>query len=175
MHSILVMRMSEGIEWALHCCTVLAFLPDDESLPAARLAEFHGVPGPYLAKHLQALTRAGITTSTSGPRGGFRLAGPATEITLLDVVLAIDGDDPAFTCTEIRRNGPQAETAVDYEPLGPCGIATAMWRAEDAWRRELAGVSIADLTKTMLDTVPEEQLTVSAVWLEGAIKRRSTS
>lgn len=175
MSSILVMRMSEGIEWALHCCTVLAFLPDDESLPAARLAEFHGVPGPYLAKHLQALTRAGITTSTSGPRGGFRLARSAAEITLLDVVVAIDGDDRAFTCTEIRQNGPQAQPAIDYPQLGPCGIATAMWRAEDAWRRELADTSIADLTKTLLGTVPAEQLTVSTVWVESAIKRRSTS
>lgn len=169
------MRLSEGIEWALHCCTVLVFLPDDESLPAARLAEFHGVPGSYLAKHLQALTRAGITTSTSGPKGGFRLARPASEVTVLDVVLAIDGDEPAFTCTEVRQNGPQAEPAVDYEQLGSCGIAAAMWRAEDAWRRELAGVSIADLTKTLLDTVPSEQIAVSAVWVEGVIKNRSTS
>lgn len=169
------MRLSEGIEWAVHCCTVLAFVPDDEALPAYRLAEFHGVPGPYLAKHLQALTRAGITTSTSGPKGGFRLARPANEITLLDVVVAIDGDEPAFRCTEIRQNGPQTEPAVDYERLGPCGIATAMWRAEDAWRRELAAVSIADLTQTLLETVPSEQLSVSAVWLKDVMKKRSTS
>ena len=169
------MRLSDGIEWAVHCCSVLAFLPAGETLPAARLAEFHGVPGPYLAKHLQALTRAGITRSSPGPRGGFRLARRPDEITVLDIVLAIEGDDPAFTCTEIRRNGPQAKPPVDYERLGPCGIATAMWRAEDAWRRELAGVSIADLTQTLLHTVPSEQLTAGAVWVQDVIERRSPS
>lgn len=167
------MRLSEGVEWAVHCCTVLAFVPDEEALPAAKLAELHDVPGPYLAKHLQALTRAGITASSPGPRGGFRLARPAEDITLLDVVVAIDGNDPAFTCTEIRQNGPQCEPRVDYERLGPCAIASAMWRAEDAWRRELRAVSMADLTRTLLHTVPSEQLGVSAVWLQDAITRRS--
>ena len=33
--------MSDGVEWALHCCTVLAALPSDQALPAARLAEFN--------------------------------------------------------------------------------------------------------------------------------------
>ena len=44
---------------------------------ATRLAEYHGVPAPYLAKHLQALSRAGIVESSPGPRGGYRLARPA--------------------------------------------------------------------------------------------------
>lgn len=167
------MRLSEGVEWAVHSCTVLAFLPDGEALPAAKLAELHAVPGPYLAKHLQSLTRAGVTVSSSGPRGGFRLARAPEDITLLDVVLAIDGGDPAFTCTEIRQNGPQCDPPVDYERLGACGIASAMWRAEDAWRRELRAVSVADLTRTLLDTVPSRQLGVSAVWLQDAITRRS--
>jgi hypothetical protein len=41
-------------------------LPDDRALPASSLAEFHGVPGAYLAKHLQALSQAGT------PRGRAR-------------------------------------------------------------------------------------------------------
>lgn len=44
--------MSDAVEWALHCCTVLATLPEDQALPAARLAEFHDVPPAYLAKAL---------------------------------------------------------------------------------------------------------------------------
>src|SRR5947209_8292305 len=102
------MRMSDGVEWAIHCCTVLALLPPDLALPAPRLAEFHGVPPAYLAKQLQALARAGIAESVPGARGGYRLARPADEITLLDVVHAIDGPEPAFRCTEIRRRGPAA-------------------------------------------------------------------
>src|SRR5688572_29989943 len=102
------MRMSEGIEWAIHCCAVLAVVPPDVALPAGRLAEFHGVPPAYLAKHLQALASAGILESVAGRRGGYRLGRPASAIRLLDVVDAVEGGDPAFTCTEIRQRGPAA-------------------------------------------------------------------
>ena len=71
------MRLSDGVEWALHCCTLLALLPPDRPLPASRLAEFHEVPPAYLAKHLQALSRAGIIESMPGRHGGYRLARPA--------------------------------------------------------------------------------------------------
>ena len=73
--------MSEAVEWAIHCCTVLGALPADQALPAARLAEFHDVPPSYLAKALQATTAAGITESRSGPLGGYRLARPPADIT----------------------------------------------------------------------------------------------
>ena len=102
------MKLSDGVEWGVHACVVLAVLPPDAALPAARLAEYHGVPSAYLAKHLQALARAGVLETVKGPRGGYRLARPATDITVLDVVEAIDGDEPAFRCTEIRRRGPSA-------------------------------------------------------------------
>src|SRR2546429_7693610 len=66
------MRLGEPVEWALHCTTVLALLPSDGALPASKLAEFHGVPAPYLAKTLQALSREGILESVPGRRGGDR-------------------------------------------------------------------------------------------------------
>ena len=77
MSTIRDMRMSDAVEWSIHCCTVLAALPEDQALPAARLAEFHDVPPAYLAKALQAMTAAGIVESRPGPRGGYRLARPA--------------------------------------------------------------------------------------------------
>lgn len=156
--------MSQGVEWALHCCTVLAGLPPDRTLPSARLAEYHGVPPAYLAKHLQALSQAGIVESVPGPRGGYRLARAAAAVTVLDVVLAVDGPDPAFVCTEIRQCGPSACT----EPsayLKPCGIARVMWEAEDAWRRSLREHTIADLLGTALREAPTEQVTNGAAWL----------
>jgi Rrf2 family protein len=99
------MRMSEGVEWAIHCTVLLAALPDGASLPAARLAEYHGVPGPYLAKSLQALARSGVVESIPGRRGGYRLARPAKSISLLDVVQAVEGGEPAFRCSHppLRR------------------------------------------------------------------------
>ncbi|WP_184675840.1 RrF2 family transcriptional regulator [Saccharothrix violaceirubra] len=135
--------MSEGVEWAVHCCLGIAWAPDDRALPAARLAAYYSLPAPYLNKQLQALTRAGILASTPGPRGGFRLARPLHAITLMDVVCAIEGTDPAFRCTEIRLNTPEGRATVD--PGVPCAVDRAMNRAELAWRRELAGQTLADI------------------------------
>jgi DNA-binding IscR family transcriptional regulator len=63
------MKLGDGVEWGLHCCALLAALPPDDALPATKLAEYHGVPGAYLAKHLQALARAGIVESKPRRRG----------------------------------------------------------------------------------------------------------
>src|SRR5258706_13778650 len=123
------MRRSDGVEWCVHCATILGALPDGVALSAARLAEYHGVPAPYLAKHLQALTRAGVFVAVPGPRGGYRLSRPAAEVTLLDVVEAIDGRQPAFRCTEIRRRGPSAVGPSEY-PL-PARIHWAVGRGDE--------------------------------------------
>jgi Rrf2 family protein len=158
------MRFGEGVEWALHCATVLALVPDDVAMPGARLAEFHGVPTAYLAKALQALSRAGLVESVPGRKGGYRLARPPAQISLLDVVTAVEGDEPAFRCTEIRRRGPAAVPARHYTPT--CAIAAAMWRAEQAWREELAAVSIADLLMTLVQTVPADAAVKAATWMQ---------
>jgi Rrf2 family protein len=136
--------MSEGVEWALHSLLTLAWLADDEPVPTARFAAGHDLPRAYLNKQLQALVRAGLLTSTPGARGGFLLARPPEQITVMDVVAAIEGTEEAFRCTEIRRRGSGA-AAPDSEFTVPCAIATAMRRAELAWRRELAAQTLADI------------------------------
>ena len=155
----------------IHCCTVLGALPPEHALPAQKLAEFHGVPQPYLAKHLQALVRAGVVESVPGPRGGYRLARPAADVSLLDIMLAVDGDERAFECTEIRQRGPGAGPPTDYR--GACGIATAMWAAEHAYRDSLAGVTVESLNQQVLTAAPPQQLAASATWLRDAITNRS--
>jgi Rrf2 family protein len=173
MSNVRDVRMSDQVEWAVHCCTVLATLGEDQSLPAASLAEFHGVPPAYLAKALQALTSAGIAESRPGPTGGYRLARPPAEVTLLSIVLAVDGEDTAFQCSEIRQRGPAA-TNEAHAYARPCGIARAMWRAEDAWRAELAAVSIGDLVSELVATVAPAQLMKGAQWIQSVhINRRS--
>lgn len=157
------MRMSEGVEWAAHCVLLLSSLPDDATMPASRLAEYHGVPAPYLAKSLQALAGAGIVTSLPGRYGGYRLSRPPTEITLLDVALAVEGKEPFFRCTEIRKRGPSRVASRAYPPM--CGIAAAMHRAETAWRAELAQTTIAGLAAGILSKAPPQVLEKSAAWL----------
>jgi Rrf2 family protein len=158
------MRMSDGVEWGVHCATILGALPDGVALSAARLAEYHDVPAPYLAKHLQALTRAGVFAAVPGPRGGYRLARPAAEITVLDVVEAVDGRQPAFRCTEIRRRGPSAVDPSEYRL--PCGIHRAMVRADAAWRDELRRTTIADLLVGIVAEAPPEALAKGVEWLQ---------
>jgi Rrf2 family protein len=158
------MRLSEGVEWGIHCATLLGVVPPDRTLSAARLAEYHGVTAPYLAKHLQALVRAGVLESVPGPRGGFRLARPASDITMLDVVEAIDGDEPSFTCTEIRRRGPTRLPSREYRL--PCSIHVVMDRADAAWRSELRAVTIADLVVEVVQGAPPRALEKGIEWMQ---------
>jgi Rrf2 family protein len=167
-----IMRMGRGVEWAVHCCHLLAEIPPAASLNSARLAEFFDLPAAYLSKHLQALARGGVITSTPGPQGGYRLARPAEQISLLDVVMAVEGPAPAFRCTEIRQRGPAALRPGAYRQ--PCAIAGAFARAEDAWRRELQGVTIADLVRTAGLTAPAA-MRRAREWLTGAAGTESAT
>jgi Rrf2 family protein len=158
------MKMSGGVEWAVHCCLVLS--QADAPVPGSRLAEFHGVSSSYLAKHLQALSRARIVRSTQGQTGGYELTRAADRISVLDVVQAIDGDEPAFRCTEIRRRGPMGMPKRDC--VRPCGIAHVMATAETAWRDSLASVSIADLADGLQASPVGPTLPGIATWLHSA-------
>lgn len=158
------MRLSEGVEWAIHCATLLGVLPSGRAMSAARLAEYHGVRAPYLTKHLQALVRAGVLDSVPGPRGGYRLARPPSDVTVLDVVEAIDGVEPSFTCTEIRRRGPARVPAREYSTA--CSIHAVMDRADAAWRAQLAGVTVADLVRDVMERAPSAALEKGGRWLQ---------
>lgn len=137
------MKMSDGVEQAIHSVAMLASLSPDGVLSAAALAEFHGVSTSYLLKHLQSLSGAGILSTVPGPKGGYRLAREPEEITLLDIVLAVEGPAPAFRCAEIRQRGPNP--LPDRYFSKPCGINAAMLKAERAYRAELAKTTVADI------------------------------
>ncbi len=142
------MKLSDGIEQAIHSVTMLAALPQNGLLSAAALAECHGVSASYLLKHLQALSRAEVVRTEPGPRGGYALAKSPSDITLLDIVVAIEGPEPAFRCREIRQNGPNPLPKSYFK--APCQINAAMLRAERAYRAELRSVTIADLIAELL-------------------------
>ena len=158
------MRMNQGVEWAVHDCVNLTWLGPAVSLPVARLAELNDLPAPYLNKQLQALVHAGVLTSTRGPGGGFALARPASEISVLDVVLAIEGEEEAFRCTEIRQRGPMPTSARDCRV--PCQIAAVMHDAEVAWRASLAGRTIADIAAEVERSSPHVPERIRA-WAAG--------
>jgi Rrf2 family protein len=155
------MKMSDGVEWALHCCVVLT--TSSRPVPAARLAELHDVSGSYLAKQLQSLARAGLIHSVQGKSGGYALTRAPESITLLDVVEAIDGSTPAFVCTEIRQRGPLG--APPEACTAPCEIARAMGSADRAWRQALAATTIADLVRNTDTYAGPHVLTGVRDWL----------
>ena len=162
------MKLNEGVEWAVHACCLLAPLGPTSGLSVAALADYHGVPAPYMAKQMQALSKAGIVRTSRGATGGYALArGPET-ITLLDVVGAIDGTAPMFRCTEIRQRGPCASPRADC--TAPCAIARAFAQAEAAWRAALAEVTIAGLIATVGRTGSAAQLGQITQWYGKAVR-----
>src|SRR5262249_38281752 len=108
------MRLTEGVAWGLHCGVVLAVLPSGAPFATARSAAHHPAAGAYRAKHLQGRARAGFLEAGAGGGGASRLARPPADVSVLDVVEAVDGGDPAFRCLEIRRRGPAALPAREY-------------------------------------------------------------
>jgi Rrf2 family protein len=146
-------KLPESTEWVLHATTSLAQLGPDTSASAAQLAEHYDLPVAYLSKQLQALVRAGVLTAGTGPRGGFRLARPADQITLLQVIDASGGGAPFYTCNELRQRGRGA--VPPQECRKACSLAAQMAAAEAAWRASLAAVTIADIVAGLPPGVPE--------------------
>lgn len=165
------MKLSDGVEWAIHCAALLAGLPDGATLPGRDLAAYHGVSESYLLKHLKALAAAGLLESVPGPKGGYRLARPPAEITLLDIVEAIEGPSPAFRCAEIRRRGPDALEDAAY--ARPCAINAAMLRAERAYRDALRAETLAAIGETFQAEADPRSVARACAWVALNARRQS--
>ena len=157
------MQLGKGIEWTTHICTVLALLREDQGLSVDALADFFELPTAYLSKQMQLLRRAQIVESVRGKGGGYRLARSVDEISLLDIVRAIEGPMPAFRCTEIRQNGPCALKPADCQR--PCEIAAAYAAAEQAYRDALASRSLASIMQEAALNARPEHLSKIATWV----------
>jgi Rrf2 family protein len=149
------MKMGRGVEWAVHSCVNMAWTPAGEAVNSARLAEYYKLPGAYLNKQLQALVRAGILGSISGPRGGFHLARRPENVTVLDIVLALESPDPVFRCEGILGNVPDADTEMNF--VRTCLISQTMRQAELAWRQALARQTIAGIADSMERRFPQDK------------------
>ncbi|MEY9199478.1 Rrf2 family transcriptional regulator [Sinorhizobium sp. CCBAU 05631] len=157
------MFLKSQVEWALHCCAILAGLPKGRYLSTKALAEFHGVPKEYLSKALQSLSQAGLVHTTLGPSGGYRLARTPDELTFLDIVEAVEGKARTFVCNNIRANNPCRPQG--YCESAPCAVARVMWEADEAWREKLRSVQLSDLIDTLAKEVPAELWKKSFEWV----------
>lgn len=85
------MKLSRAANYALHAAAYLAAQRSDEPLASHTIAEARGIPARFLLKVLQHLVEAGLLHSVKGPRGGYQLARLASEITLLEILEAVEG------------------------------------------------------------------------------------
>ncbi len=134
------MRVSAKVDYAVRACVELAAAQagPEPSRPvkAEALARAQDIPAPFLENILQGLRQAGIVESRRGPEGGHLLAGPASEVTLADVIRAIDGPLAGVN----GRRPDEIEFTGTAEPLREVWIAV---RA--SVRRVLEEVTLADV------------------------------
>jgi Rrf2 family protein len=102
------------------------------------IAERTGLPQPYLEQILLALKGAGIVRSKRGVGGGYVLARPPDQITLGDIVSAVDGPIVVGDFGEPHQNG-----ACDHE--GQCVLLAVWGYASDRMRRHLDAITLADV------------------------------
>jgi Rrf2 family protein len=84
-------RITLTIDYAVRACAELAIRADGELTTAATLAEAQSIPTNYLLTLLGTLKQQGIVDSRRGVDGGYRLARPAKDISVADIIRAVDG------------------------------------------------------------------------------------
>lgn len=92
------MLFSKSSEYAIRAMTFLAQQPAGKLAGGREIAEAEGIPMPYLWKILQTLTRRKLIRSFKGQRGGYELAQPADQISVLAVMQATDDDQRLTSC-----------------------------------------------------------------------------
>ena len=127
-------ELSRKGDYAVRAMVVLA-RPGTEQLTAADIAVRTAIPPSYVAQVMGVLVRAGLVANRRGRAGGYRLAQPPSEISLLSVIEAAEGDLVLRTC--ILRGGPCGRDGVH------CDVHHAFARAQDAATEVLDGASLA--------------------------------
>ncbi len=91
--------LSATCKYGLRAVIFIASRPEQKSNTGLReIAEKLNIPQPYLAKILQILSKKKILHSSKGPHGGFTLMVPAAELSMMDIIDAIDGRDFFDSC-----------------------------------------------------------------------------
>jgi Rrf2 family protein len=85
------MRINRTVEYGLTAAVFIAQNCEDGLVMAKKISEAYDLPIEYLLQIMRQLVKFGILTSKRGPKGGFNLARPAKEITMLEIIEALDG------------------------------------------------------------------------------------
>ncbi|MFT5424367.1 MAG: Rrf2 family nitric oxide-sensitive transcriptional repressor [Phycisphaerales bacterium] len=149
--------LSQTSEYALRAMSTLAYAPD-QLTPTPVLAEMTKVPFNYLAKVLQSLAQADLIIGRRGVGGGYRLAQPAADISLLTIINAIDPIERIECCPlGLSNHGSNL-----------CPLHQALDQAAKGLIEQFEGTTLKDLisdpnsSKPLCDTETTARLTVSA-------------
>jgi Rrf2 family protein len=132
-----MLRLSKKSDYALMAVKHLASQGDCGAASAREIAQQYDIPVELLAKVLQRLVRRGLLTSHQGTRGGYRLARPASAISVADVIQAIDGPLTMTACSV-------DDAKCDQYSL--CNVRDPLWRIKDRIVSALATCTVQDLT-----------------------------
>ena len=107
------MRFSMKTEYGVRAIVELAANAGRGALQSGEIARRQSIPGPFLDQVLMTLRRAGLVTSTRGPRGGHTLARRPDEIRLDEVITCLEGNgrdsrqpDVAAAIAHLQRSDP---------------------------------------------------------------------
>ncbi len=131
------MNISMKSRYAVRALTELARREETEPGKPVRLgdiADSRDMPLQFLEQVFAALRRGGVVRSRRGAAGGYALARPAAEITVLDVVAALDGVPSPAECTQGL-----------CERVDGCGASSVWIEAQQALEKVLGGTTIGDL------------------------------
>jgi FeS assembly SUF system regulator len=133
------MRLSHLADYAVVLMTAAARYPASARLSATELAADTGVPLPTAQKLMGQLAGCGLLTSARGVGGGFALARPAGEISLADIVEAVEGPIALTMCSD----GTNHDCALDAH----CRVKPHMGVVGNAVRGALGAVSLTELAR----------------------------
>lgn len=104
-----MLRFSKKADYGLMAVHYIAFHQHDGVVNARRVAEDLGIPSELLAKILQRLAKGRLIRSVNGPKGGYVLARSPRQITVGEVLRAIDGPPSIVHCYQSQYQCPQLQ------------------------------------------------------------------
>jgi len=132
-----MLRLSKKADYALMAMKHLALRGDRGSSSAREIAALYDIPIELMAKVLQRLVRRGLLASHQGTRGGYELARRPTQISVADVIQAIDGPVAVTACS--TDEGQQCEQ------FAKCNVRDPLWRVRERILAALGECTIAEL------------------------------
>jgi Rrf2 family cysteine metabolism transcriptional repressor len=138
------MMFSTKAEYGVRVMVELARRAGEDPIPLAEIAEHDGLPLAYLEHLVARLRKAGLVDSRRGSRGGYMLARSPTEITMAEVVEALEGSIAPIECISQASDG-SIVCSRESDPAHVCPTKLLWTRVRFAIVRTLQETTLADL------------------------------